>query len=298
MRQRRRAGALALLLLAGACWQSRSLPMPWQRATGAAATQAAPASAQLPAYQATIQHLAIDGIGDNLSGLAYNRDTGTLFGVTNRPPAVVELSTTGVLLRRMPISDAKDTEGIAHITGDWFAIADERRNRIHWVQIAPGQRSVALERSTSLALGDSAINNFGVEGLGWDAARQQLLAVTEKWPLQVLAIDTPRLEPGERLVRTAVQRWEASDASGLPTTDLAAVEVDPRTGNLLLLGEESSVLYEYTRDGQPLGVLPLWGDMAGLNDTITQPEGLAMDSVGTLYIVAEPNLFYRFEKRS
>ena len=292
-----RVWAVSVLVLAAGYvqWQAGRLAVPSLLLRPAAS--AAP-RVDVARYHVAVEAQAIAGIHDNLSGLTYNHDSGTLFGVTNRPPAVVELSTTGVLLRQMPITGAKDPEGIAHIEDDWFAIADERRNRIHWVQIAPDQRQVALQRSTSLALGDAAIKNFGVEGLGWDARRRQLLAVTEKWPLRVLAIDSPTLEPGSRLVHTGVHAWDSSDASGLPTTDLASVEVDPRTGNLLLLGEESSVLYEYTRSGQPLGALPLWGNMAGLDHTIAQPEGVAIDGAGTLYIVAEPNLFYRFEKRS
>ena len=67
---------------------------------------------------------------------------------------------------------------------------------------------------------------------------------------------------------------------------------------MLLLGEESSVLYEYTPGGRLLGLMPLWADMNGLDDYIPQPEGVALDADGSLYIVSEPNLFYRFDKKS
>ena len=83
----------------------------------------------------------------------------------------------------------------------------------------------------------------------------------------------------------------------MPSTDLAAVEVDPRSGNLLLLGEEASVLYEYSRAGALLSVMPLWADMSGLTETIPQPEGLTMDPAGNIFIVSEPNLFYKFERK-
>ena len=298
-RQRKLAGALALLLLGAAYWQAHTLSMPWQQpAEALAAAAAQPAGAQqLAGYQASIQHRPIAGIVDNLSGLTYDARSGTLFGVTNRPPAVVELSTEGQLLRSMPVRGVRDPEGIAHIRDDWFAIADERRNRIHWVQIGPGQREVQTQQGPVLALGEASIKNFGLEGLGWDSQRQQLLAVTEKWPLQVLALDGPVLTPGARNLQLATHPWESQDAAGVPSTDLASIEVDPRSGNLLLLGEESSVLYEYTRAGELLGMMPLWAGLSGLDESIGQPEGVAIDAAGTLYIVAEPNLFYRFDKQ-
>ena len=254
--------------------------------------------ADVARYQVTVEAQVVEGIHDNLSGLTYSPYTGTLFAVTNSPPAVVELSTRGRLLRQLPLQGIADPEGIAHIDGDWFAIADERRNQVHWLQIESHQQSVSVGSGPHVALGDVPIKNMALEGLGWDRKRQQLIAVTEKWPLRVLVIDAPPLQPSAGAVQPRVQAWASQGAAGLPTTDLASVEVEPRTGNLLLLGEESSVLYEYSRQGELLGMLPLWADAGGLHDTIPQPEGVAMDDAGVLYVVSEPNLFYRYEKRS
>jgi len=113
----------------------------------------------------------------------------------------------------------------------------------------------------------------------------------------VLVMDAPlsQLKPG--LVDMPVSTWEVPAVEGMPSTDLAAIEVDPRSGNLLLLGEEASVLYEYSRAGDLLSVMPLWADMAGLADRIPQPEGLAVDNSGNIFIVSEPNLFYKFERK-
>lgn len=264
------------------------------------ALQSAPPTApvpSLPYYQASIDGKVVSGIADNLSGLAYNPETKTLFAVTNRPPQIAELSLDGRLLRLAPLHGARDTEGIAHIQGDWFAIADERSNRIHWVQFGQGMTEVSLDNSPYVQLGDIAIKNFALEGLGWDAKRQQLLAVTEKWPMQVLMVDAPlsKLKPG--LVDLKVSTWEVPAVDDMPSTDLAAVEVDPRSGNLLLLGEEASVLYEYSRAGDLLSVMPLWAGMSGLENRVPQPEGLAVDNSGNIYIVSEPNLFYKFERK-
>ena len=165
------------------------------------------------------------------------------------------------------------------------------------MQFGQGVTEVSLDNSPYVQLGDIAIKNFALEGLGWDAKRQQLVAVTEKWPMQVLMMEAPlsRLKPGQ--VDLKVHVWDVPAVEDMPSTDLAAVEVDPRSGNLLLLGEESSVLYEYSRAGDLLSVMPLWADMAGLANRIPQPEGLAMDNGGNIYIVSEPNLFYKFERK-
>ncbi len=294
---RRWAGATAALALAAGAlqWQTARLLVP--RLPPSPVGAAAP-MADVARYQVVVEARVVDGIRDNLSGLTYSPYTGTLFAVINSPSAVVELSTHGRLLRQLPLRGVTDPEGIAHIDGDWFAIADERRNQVHWLQIEPHQQSVSVGAGPHVALGDVAIKNLALEGLGWDRQRQQLIAVTEKWPLRVLAIDAPLLQPRTGAVQPRVQAWGSQGTAGLPTTDLASVEVEPRSGNLLLLGEESSVLYEYSRQGELLGLLPLWADAGGLRHTIPQPEGVAMDNAGVLYVVSEPNLFYRYEKRS
>lgn len=295
--QRRLVMAAALLVLSALYLQwHHVIAMPGH----VDALQPAPPSAPapiLPHYQASMDAKVVSGIADNLSGLAFNPTTNTLFAVTNRPPQIAELSTDGRLLRLAPLRGADDTEGIAHIQGDWFAIADERSNRIHWVEFGKDVTEISLKDSPYIQLGDISIKNFALEGLGWDAKRQQLLAVTEKWPMQVLVMDVPfsKLKPG--LVDAKISAWEVQEMEGMPSTDLAAVEVDPRSGNLLLLGEEASVLYEYSRAGALLSVMPLWAGMSGLENRAPQPEGLAMDNSGNIYIVSEPNLFYKFERK-
>ena len=43
--------------------------------------------------------------------------------------------------------------------------------------------------------------------------------------------------------------------------------------------------------------MTLLGGFNGLKKTIPRAEGVTMDEAGTLYMVSEPNLFYRFEKQ-
>ena len=60
----------------------------------------------------------------------------------------------------------------------------------------------------------------------------------------------------------------------------------------------SRILVEYAPDGTVLSYLPLWRGMNGLSASIAQAEGVAVGPDGDVFIVAEPNLFYRFGKPS
>ncbi|WP_185030253.1 SdiA-regulated domain-containing protein, partial [Pseudomonas chlororaphis] len=70
----------------------------------------------------------------------------------------------------------------------------------------------------------------------------------------------------------------------------------PRTGHTLVLSADSHMLLELDETGEQVSFMTLLGGFNGLKDTIPRAEGVAMDEQGNLYMVSEPNLFYRFEK--
>jgi uncharacterized protein YjiK len=86
--------------------------------------------------------------------------------------------------------------------------------------------------------------------------------------------------------------WIDRSVSGL---DLSEGYYDPRTGHLLLLSEQSNNVTELDQDGNFVSFRSLLG-LNDLKKTIPQAEGMTMDTSGELYIVSEPNLFYRFSK--
>jgi uncharacterized protein YjiK len=79
-------------------------------------------------------------------------------------------------------------------------------------------------------------------------------------------------------------------------TDLSSLQYDERSGHLLALSDESRLILELDVDGRPLSTLSLSKGRQGLQKTVPQAEGIAMDDDSTMYLVSEPNLFYVFKK--
>jgi uncharacterized protein YjiK len=84
--------------------------------------------------------------------------------------------------------------------------------------------------------------------------------------------------------------------AGMFVRDLSSLQYDERSGHLLALSDESRLILELDVDGRPLTTLSLSKGRQGLQKTVPQAEGIAMDDDGTLYLVSEPNLFYVFKK--
>lgn len=241
-------------------------------------------------YRVVIEAQPIPGLPDNVSGLTFNHRTGTLWTVINRPPQVAEISAEGRLLRRLPLRGVQDPEGITHVEGDLYVVSDEAGNRLHPVQIDSAQAEV-VAGPDALPVPLRQWGNLGLEGVSWDERRQRLWVVNEKWPRQVSHLDGGLAAP-----RGAVVEWAHSPVVDGLLSDLSSLTTDPATGHLLVLSDESALLVELAADGRWLGALPLWPGFGGLSRRVPQAEGLALGPDRSLYIVSEPNLFYRFAR--
>lgn len=254
------------------------------------------ASLWLADYRAAVQGAPVAGVRDNLSGLTFNAETMTLFGVINRPAELVELSLTGELLRRIPLEGIADPEGIAYIEGTLFALAEEGRQRIVLFDLPVGATELDLSGAAGTVLNLGLFGNMGIEGLDWDAVNRRLLVTQEMLPVRVLEITgLERAAAGEPLA-VDIREWKPGHSLGHAVGDLSSITQDRETGNLLLLSEMTGTLSEYRPDGTPVSVMPLWQGWHGLTETIPQAEGVAVGPEGEIYIVSEPNLFYRFDR--
>lgn len=256
--------------------------------------QPVPANAfGLGRYQVDIEAQRIAGLDEGLSALTYNSDSNTLLGVTNNEPLVVELSLEGKLLRTIRIEGVSDTEGFTYIGNNRYVIAEERKQRLLEIEILPGVEVIDTSTAPSLTIAVDKAHNKGLEGLSWDHQTQQLLVVKERDPMRVLTIDgfiggiasPPNIRINYKPELTAARLFMA---------DLSSLTIDQLSGNLLLLSDQSHMVVEYAENGKPLSLLGLWRGMSGLSRTVPQAEGLAVDNQRRVYIVSEPNLFYRF----
>lgn len=251
----------------------------------------------LPHYRVAIEGRPIEGIEQNASGLTWSDHTGTLFAVINKHPrAIVELDTDGRVLRTMELAGARDPEGITHVRDNIFAIADEGEQAIYRIEINPDTERVDATDAPRLTLTLGGRSNRGYEGISWDSAGQRLFVSQEKHPQRVLIVSgLPDVLSGTGF-DLQIQEWQPAYAGSSRLMDLSSLSLHEPTGNLLLLSDESALIVEYDPAGNPVSMLPMWRGLHGLTRRVPQAEGVAIGPDGTLYIISEPNLFYRFER--
>jgi uncharacterized protein YjiK len=248
----------------------------------------------LPDYEVAVDAKVIDGIDGNLSGLTWNDDTKTLFAVTNHPPRIVELSTSGELSRLIPLVDFDDPEAIEYIGESEFIVAEERTQKIIGVVITPETTEIRAAGLQRLSLGEETRDNKGLEGLAWDSVNRKLYAAKERNPVHIFEVTGFPHDPSTTL-DIEVKSDKNRDAR-LFLKDVSSLDFNKRHQHLLVLSHESRLVIEIDKSGEPISVLSLnAGD--GLQESVPQAEGIAMDDEDNLYVVSEPNLFYVFMKK-
>ncbi|EJM79205.1 SdiA-regulated domain-containing protein [Pseudomonas sp. GM55] len=247
------------------------------------------ASVWLPDYRAVIDAKPLPGMEkDEASDLAYDPQTKTLFSVMGKNPFLVELTLQGDVLRKMPLVGWSNPEGVAVLGNGLLAIVDEREHLITIVKVDADTRELNIADFPKYDLGPSKDQNKAFEGVTWDSSNQQLVLGEERPPALFVWKGDGKVLTGDKLKL-------ASHA--LDMRNLSALAIDPRTGHMLVLSAESHLLLELDKKGEQVSFITLLRGFNGLKHTIPRAEGVAMDEAGTLYMVSEPNLFYRFEKQ-
>lgn len=254
-----------------------------------------PNAINLGDYRAVLQGRVIEGLEDNVSALTYDPVRKSLFTVTNKNPELVELSLDGRIVRRIKLTGFGDAEAIEFIDENTYVITDEYTQRLIKVKIDEATRELNAADAEQLTLGISPSGNKGFEGLAYDSAGKRLFVAKERDPMLIYEVrgfphDNPQ-QPYATHVITNPRR----DAR-LFVRDLSSLQFDERSGHLLALSDESKLLLELDISGRPFSTLSLKKGRNGLQESVPQAEGVAMDDEGTLYLVSEPNLFYVFKK--
>ena len=244
----------------------------------------------LPDYRAVIDAKLLPGMEkDEASDVSYDPQTKTLFAVMGKNPFLVELTLQGDVLRKMPLVGWGNPEAVAVMGNGLLAITDERKHLLSIVKVDADTRELNIASFPKYDLGPSKNQNKAFEAIVWDARNQQLLLGEERPP----ALFSWKSD-GSQILKGDKQKLSSDE---LDIRNLSALAIDPRTGHTLVLSADSHLLLELDEKGEQVSFMTLLGGFNGLKKTIPRAEGVTMDEAGTLYIVSEPNLFYRFEKQ-
>lgn len=225
-------------------------------------------------------HSSYSVAATELSAITWNWDTGTLFSIGDEGESMVELSNTGTILSSMTLTDFADTEGLTYIGSGQFVIAEERlQDAFLLTYSAAGTASRSTLQSASIG---PTTSNIGLEGISYDPVTGTYVTVKEKTPMEVneatvnfntgAATVTSLFNPG------SLATLDLSDVQLLSTVSFAN---SADAGNMLLLSQESRVLYEVNRTGTILSQF----DLSGI--TPAAIEGVTISGDGSIYLMSE-----------
>lgn len=257
--------------------------------------QPAQQSMGLDRYQVVLEAQPVAGLDDDISALTYDPDRKSLFTVTNAKSELIELSLDGRILRRIPLTGFGDPEAVEYVGPSTYVITDERQQRLIRVRLDDDTLFLDANDAEQLSLGIGLNGNKGFEGLAYDSAGKRLFVAKERDPMVIYEVHGfPHDNPDKPYAVHVVQ--DRKRDRRLFVRDLSSLQYDERSGHLLALSDESRLVLELDVKGRPLSTMSLRKGFQGLQQTVPQAEGIAMDDAGTLYLVSEPNLFYVFKQ--
>jgi len=249
----------------------------------------------LDQYQVVTEAQVIDSQVDNVSALTYDPLRKSLFTVTNKRSELIELSLDGRILRRVALVGFGDPEAVEFISADTYVVADESQQRLIKIHLEQDTTFVDAADAEQVTIGVNMSNNKGFEGLAYDSVGKRLFVAKERDPMLIYEVHGfPRFNPEESYSVHVINNSQRD--AGLFVRDLSSLQYDERSGHLLALSDESRLILELDVDGRPLSTMSLSKGRQGLQKSVPQAEGIAVDDDGTLYLVSEPNLFYVFKK--
>ncbi len=235
-----------------------------------------PSDSVLDAYSVASSEQNLGFISADLSGITYVPDTNTFFLIQNNGGGLWEVDSNFNLLRTMSLNGFGDTEDIAYLGNNEFAIVEESSQL--YIGTISANASQISAGSFQRVLFDTYSGNAGYEGVAYDSSTETFYVVKEAAPKRIRSFQRPA--SGADIVVTAAIPFNADQ---LPAGDLSSVLFDTRTGRLLILSHESHKLMDVGLDGFVHGELAMADS--------TQHEGVAMDSSFNIYVTSEPRIY-------
>ena len=247
-------------------------------------------SLHLDRYTLVHGPVVIGGARQNASGLTYHAERNSLFAVLDSPQRVVELNLDGSLRRKINLNKFDDTEGIAWLGGNRFAIVEEARGNIVLVEFEPKDGGVNWIKAKKLETNIQVNLTNGLEGIAYDPLAKRYFVAREKRSPAVFKIipTKPKFETPPTTI--------LMNLAGRGLRDISGLHYDAKYKRLLILSHESACIIEANAYGIESSRLMLRGGKSGLNKTILKAEGITLDKRGRLYVISEPNWLYVFDK--
>ncbi|GAC1032790.1 SdiA-regulated domain-containing protein [Pseudomonas sp. No.21] len=250
----------------------------------------------LPDFKVDIEAMPVIGVDDDLSAIDFAEDRRQLLAVTNASPRLLELDFDGKVTAQYPLVGFEDVEGITYMGDGVVAVVDEVQQQLVFFHIPehPGEGIDKRDCETLAIPLASSAHNKGLEGITYDAVNDRLFVAKERDPRKLYVVSGVKASLGHRM-RVKVEDLSDWITDSVFAKDISDLHFDQRTGHLLVLSDESRLVIELNGSGKAVSIRSLRGG-DDLKHDAPQPEGLTLDNQGTLYVVSEPNLFYRFKK--
>jgi len=235
-----------------------------------------------------IHNKIVSNVDSNLSGLTYDFDNRQLIGVINSPPSIVILDTEGNTLRHHVIHGANDTEGITYVGNGQIALLQEKRHSILLISIPTENHApIFVDEVNAFKLDIPEDKNNGPEGIAYHAATDTFYIVKERQPTGLYTVQGLLTDP-QNVVQNNLNHYLVPLDFA---TDFSGIALSPDSQHLILLSDEAQMLITMDLHGNFINHF----DLAPWNLSLPppQPEGVAIGPDNTIYIVSEPNLFYR-----
>jgi uncharacterized protein YjiK len=255
-------------------------------------------SLNLANYQLTGNYAldTLSGMGLEASGVTYARDRNSLFVVGDEGLGVVEISLTGQTLGTMAFnwtgtgSSNNDAEGLTYLGNGQLVVVDERPQIAYQFGYS-ASGTVVLNNQPKVAITGStgSVGNVGTEGISVDPRDGSFYSVKQDNPAE-LRNSTLNFATGFGTASTTILFSGASSLFNLNSlsdvqtlSPIDSLSASAAADNLLILSLDSKKLSEVSPTGQVLSSFDL------ANVTSQAIEGVTVDHLGNIYLVAENN---------